>query len=259
MRDVLAAEWIKLRTAPSTRYLVGVVVLFAALMLLVGACFVSTWEALPPERRAASSLGSLSELMGWITSLCMAVFGALSMASEHASGMIHTTFIAMPRRTRVLAAKALVVAAGAFVATGAALIVVHLGTGLIVGDRPIAGQAPPGVEDLVLLVAMGLVTTMFALIGLALGSITRSALASVTTLALVWYVAPLLAQHVPEPLAAWLGSLLPGALAGQLAGTGNANSVFAALLPPWAALGVLVAYTVVPLAAAAIVVERRDA
>ena len=95
----------------------------------------------------------------------------------------------MPRRGTVLAAKAVVVALVAFVVSEAALGVTLLGTALIVGSRAINGQAPLAVGDLTLLVAMGLSTTSFAMIGLGLGAISRSALASVVSLVLLWYIA----------------------------------------------------------------------
>lgn len=66
-------------------------------------------------------------------------------------------------------------------------------------------------------------------------------------------------MHLPAPWAAWVSSLVPGALAGQLAGAGNAHSVFAAVLSPWEALLVLLAYVAIPLTAGAIVISRRDA
>ncbi len=258
MRDALAGEWRKTRSASSTRYVLGVVALFAGLMCLLAVFFVATWDGLPPEGRAASSLGSLTDLMGWVLSLVLAVFGALSIASEYASGMIRTTFIAMPNRAAVLAAKAAIVAAVAFCLAEVALIVVRIGVGFIVGDRPITGQTAPALHDVGAIIATGLATTMFALLGLSLGAITRSALASIVALAVVWYVAPLLAQRLPPPWADWLMSLLPGALAGQLAGTGNANSIFASSLPPWLALVAMVGYALVPLAAATRIIDRRD-
>ncbi len=95
----------------------------------------------------------------------------------------------MPRRGTVLAAKAVLVALVAFVVSEAALGVMLLGTPLIVGSRAINGQAPLAVGDLTLLVAMGLSTTPFAMIGLGLGAISRSALASVVSLVLLWYIA----------------------------------------------------------------------
>ena len=259
MADILAAEWLKLRTARSTWLVLGVVAVFTALMLAVAWYFVVTWDGLTPERRAHAALGSLPTLMGWLTSLIMAVFGAMAITSECGNGMIRTTFLAMPNRAVVLFAKAVMVAVVTFVATEASLLATLLGSVAILGDRPIGGQMPMDVGGLVLVIAMGLSTATFALIGLGLGAITRSGLATVVILALVWYIVPLIATHVPAPWDEWLSSLVPGALAGQLAGTGNENSVFAALLAPWAAALVMLTYAVVPLVLGAAALVRRDA
>ena len=142
MADILAAEWLKLRTARSTWLVLGVLAVFTALMLAVAWYFVATWDGLTPERRANAALGSLPTLMGWIASLIMAVFGAVAITSECANGMIRTTFLAMPNRALVLLAKAVVVAVVTFVATEASLLVTLLGSAAILGDRPIGGQTP---------------------------------------------------------------------------------------------------------------------
>ena len=258
MTEILAAEWHKLLTAPPARYVVGVMAVFTALMLVLAWYFVSVWDGLAPEARAHASLASLPELLGWIASLVMAVFGALSITGEHASGMIASTFLAMPSRRRVLVAKACVVAAASFALSEAAFGVCLAGGAVLMGDRPISGQVPVDAGSLVLIVALGVSAAVFALIGLGLGAITRSALATVVALMLLWYIAPLLAAHVPEPWSEWLMSILPGALAGELAGTGNANSVFSASLSPLGAAVALVAYATVPLGAAMAVITRRD-
>jgi ABC-2 type transport system permease protein len=257
--DIVAAEWRKTRTARPTAYIVGVTVLFAVLMLLVAVYFVATWDGLSPEGRGRAALGSLPDLMGWITSLTMAVFGALAITTEYSSGMIRTTFLAVPQRGRVLAAKSLVTAAIALVVSEAALAATLVGSVVIIGDRPIAGQAALDGSGLILVVALGLSSTTFAMIGLGLGAITRSALATVVVLAMLWYIVPLISFHLPDPWNAWIGSLLPGALAGELAGTGNTGSVFSGSLPPWAALTAMAVDALAPLAAAVLVVRRRDA
>ena len=259
MADILAAEWFKLRTARSTWLVLGVVAVFTALMLAVAWYFVVTWDRLTPERRAHAALGSLPTLIGWLASLIMAVFGAMAITSECGNGMIRTTFLAMPNWALVLFAKAVVVAVVTFVATEAALLVTLVGSAAIVGDRPIGGQTPIDAGGLVLVIAMGLSTATFALIGLGLGAITRSGLATVVILALVWYIVPLIATHVPAPWDEWLSSLVPGALAGQLASTGNENSVFSALLAPWEAALVMLTFAVVPLVLGAAALGRRDA
>ena len=259
MADILAAEWLKLRTARSTWLVLGVVAVFTALMLAVAWYFVVTWDGLAPELRAHAAMGSLPTLMGWLGSLIMAVFGAVAITSECGNGMIRTTFLAMPNRALVLFAKAVVVAVVTFVVTEASLLITLLGSAAILGDRPIGGQTPMDVDGLVFVIAMGLSTATFALMGLGLGAITRSGLATVVVLALVWYIVPLIAAHVPAPLDEWLSSLVPGALAGQLAATGNENSVFSALLAPWEAALVMLTYAVVPLVLGAAALVRRDA
>lgn len=75
---------------------------------------------------------------------------------------------------------------------------------------------------------------------------------------MLWYIVPLIARFAPAPIRDWLTSLVPGALAGQLAGTGNVNSVFGAVLPPATALLAMLAYAIVPLVIAAVTVDRRD-
>ena len=257
--DVVAAEWLKLRTAPSTRIIVGTLVVLIVLMLGIAWYFVATWDGLSPEMRAHASLGSLVDLTGWIASLVMAVFGTLSISSEFGSGMIWTTFTAMPGRWRVLGAKAVVVAGATFVTAVAALGVVRLGSATIIGERSIGGQLSLDAHGALIVLAMALSMVVFALIGLGLGALTRSGLASVVILSLLWCIVPLLAIHVPPPWGAWLSSLVPGALAGELAGMGNANSVFGAALAPIQALLAMLLYAVVPCVLGGIAIGRRDA
>ncbi|MFD0662172.1 ABC transporter permease subunit [Thermocatellispora tengchongensis] len=194
-----------------------------------------------------------------VASLAMAVLGMLAITSEHATGMIRATYAAIPDRRRVLAAKAAVVGAVALV-TGQVTV---LGTAalekLIVAGRPIRGQSAQSIaEQLPHILAMGLMVAVFALFGLGLGAILRSTPGALSTLAGLWYVLPIVVNNLPEPWHEWVGSVLPGALAGQLAGTGNPNSVYGSSLPPAAALAVMAAYAVVPLAVAVHLDRRRD-
>lgn len=100
---------------------------------------------------------------------------------------------------------------------------------------------------------------MYALLGLFLGALTRSTAGSIAVLAAVWYLVPLIVHHFPEPWNKRLGSLLPDALAGQIAGTGNPDSIYGSMLPPLAALAVMAAYIAVPYGLAVLRVNRCDA
>lgn len=259
MSDILAAEWSKLRTSRPVWLTLGVMLVFTALTLGIAWYFARVWDTLTPTQRAHASIGSLPDLLGWVASLVMAVFGALAVTSEFSSGMAATTFTAMPSRARVIAAKAALVGATAFAVTEVALVAVALGAGLILGDRPIVGVQPPTAIAPVTILAIGLSVASFALIGLGLGSATRSALVAVVALMLLWYIVPLVAGHVPEPWSGWLMSVLPGALAGEIAGTGNANSVFGAELSRPAAMAALIGYSSAAVTVAMAAVRWRDA
>jgi hypothetical protein len=104
--------------------------------------------------------------------IAVSVLGVLAFSTEYGTGLIRTTFAAMPRRRAVLAAKAAVLAAvtlaiGAlvafvsFFATQAILSGHHLGVSL----------SRPGVPVKVL--AAGIMLCVCALLGLALGAIIR--------------------------------------------------------------------------------------
>ncbi|MBX6383664.1 MAG: ABC transporter permease [Microbispora sp.] len=260
MIDALAAEWLKLRTLRSTSLVLGAVAVVVGLMALLAWYAAHLWDGLSPDRRGHLAVSPLPDVTHTLASLCLAVQGVLVFSGEFGTGMIRTTFTAMPSRGRVLAAKAAVVAAVAF-GTGLAAVLATWAAGrLIIGDRPIRGQSAEALSrQLPLFLAMGLSIAMFALIGLCLAAITRSAVAAIAVLAAVWYVLPLVAFNLPAPWNERIGSVLPGALAGELAGTGNPYSVAGSLLSPPAALAVMAAYVAVPYAVAAVLLARRDA
>ncbi|ETK35179.1 ABC transporter permease subunit [Microbispora sp. ATCC PTA-5024] len=260
MTYVLAAEWRKLWSARSTRLVLAVVAVSVGLMALLAWYAANLWDGLPPARRSAMGLAPLPELLEWIASLCFAVLGVISFTGEYGTGMIRLTFTAMPSRQSVLAAKAAVVGALALACGLAAVAATSLLGRWIIGGRTMRGQpTEPFLRELPQLGAMGLSITTFALLGLFAGAIARSTAAAVAVLVAIWYVIPIVANNVPAPWDERLGSVLPGALAGQIAGTGNPYSVGGSLLSPLAALAVNAAYVLVPYGLAAAALTRRDA
>jgi ABC-2 type transport system permease protein len=255
--DVLAAEWIKLRTVRVTWWLLAGGFGGAALMVLLAWSAVAQWDRVPPERQAESYVSWLPPVAGWIAALCLAVLGILTVTSEYGSGLVRTTFVVMPRRRRVLAAKALLVGLVALLAGTAAVFVTQYAVAWVVGDRDINGQ-PTGDRTGALLV-LGLSVVMYALLGTGLAALTRSAVASVVVLVLLWYGLPIILGNVPGRWAQWVGTVLPAALAEQVSQAGAGESVYAHLLSPPAALAVMAAWASVPLGLALLLVERRDA
>ncbi len=155
MIDALAAEWLKIRTLRSTLIVLVVLAVFVGLMALLAVYAATAWDAMSPEQRSRSAVSDLAPLTEWVASLAMAVLGVLTITGEYGTGMIRTTFAAMPARSVVLTAKAGVVAAVSYVSGLAAVVATFAVSRLIIGDRPIPGQsAEPFADRLPLFLAM---------------------------------------------------------------------------------------------------------
>jgi ABC-2 type transport system permease protein len=103
---VLVAEWIKLRTLPSTVWTMLVVVITA----LGGSAILA---AASVNARGAPFDPVTATFIAWgeYPVLGVGVLGALSVTNEYSSRQIRTTFTAVPWRLQVLEAKAAVVGA----------------------------------------------------------------------------------------------------------------------------------------------------
>jgi ABC-type transport system involved in multi-copper enzyme maturation permease subunit len=190
------------------------------------------------------------------------------MTSEYRRGLIRLTFAASPRRGRVLAAKAVVIAAVSFVAgligTVLAMVVgvhqLHSGGNQILPVDPFT---------LIRIVAgTAALLAVVAILTVALGALLRNTAVVVTLGILAFALVYLLATTVlPVGAADWVLRLTPAAAFAiqqsipqysQVSGNYTpANGFYP--LPPWAGFAVLCLYAAVALGAAVYVVNRRDA
>ncbi|WP_440070855.1 ABC transporter permease [Streptosporangium sp. OZ121] len=261
--DVLAAEWLKLRTVRSTWYVLAAVAASVVLMVVFTLYVGGLWDGLPPERRATLRAARPEQLLLLPVQICMAVLGVLAFTSEHATGMARTTFTAVPQRAVVLAARAAVVAAVAFaVGQGSGLVTFAAGR-LIIGDRPIPGFATPLWEEFPGMFAAGLSAVVLAMVGLGAGVVLRSTAGAITGVVAYLYVLPRFATALPEPWNARVGSVLLEDLTRQAAGepplaVGLGDAAAGIGLSPAAALAVMALYVVAALGAAAVALTRRD-
>jgi ABC-2 type transport system permease protein len=111
---VMKAEWIKLRTLRSSWLTLGAAVAMMVIIGLVIGYTTSTanWVTLEAEAKLASP-----PVRGFlITQLVVGVLGVVFVTGEYATGMIRSTFAAIPRRLQVVGAKAAVFGAVALVA-----------------------------------------------------------------------------------------------------------------------------------------------
>lgn len=257
MSHLVAAEWIKLR---SLRFgaVSGMAVLAAiALALLFSRYVAGLWDGLSATRRAHVTIAAPEQVLLLVTLISLGVVGVLMITSEYRSGTIRTSLAAVPTRFPVLAAKAVVVGGLGIVVGEGYMFVTYLASRAVIGDRPIPGLDLSLGRDAPLLLVSGLLAPTIALLGLALGSLLRSAAGGILAVVALLYVVPLVIVELPSPWNIRIGSLLPSSLPTELAG-GGGNTNFGTLLPPWAAALVLAGYAVLPLAAAALVIRRRD-
>jgi hypothetical protein len=100
----------------------------------------------------------------------------------------------------------------------------------------------------------GLYLSAIGAFGLALGALLRNTAAGIATLTGVLFVVPTIVLVLPERWADAIGPYLPGDAGMRIIGVAPDPDALA----PWAGFGVLCAYVVVTLAAAAVLLVRRD-
>jgi hypothetical protein len=246
MMRLLRAELLK---QSSTR---TVLALFASMLGLIVVAELLHGYGLPAEQLADPSrqlmvLG-LGELLG---ALFAALLGALSITTEVRHGTIRPTFLATPRRARVIGAKVTVcVVIGAIFGLVGGAVAVGAGTAALEArgiDVLLDGDAT------VLLIAGATgAAALWAAIGVGVGALLRNQVpALVGICAWLLFVEGLLADATGG--LGDVGRYLPGAAAAAIGGQGPER-----VLTPEAGLALLVAYAVIAAIAGAIATSRRD-
>jgi hypothetical protein len=205
--------------------------------------------------------------------LVIVAVAVLFITSEYRRGMIRTTFAASPRRGRVLAAKAIVVGATAFVVglvASFASVLLALPILRANGLAPPVFQVPSLSDGPVLRAIAGTaaVLALFAVLGLAAGAILRRSPGAIIVVVVPLLIPQLIAGALPLAAARWLMLATPAAgFSIQQTTVQRYDFVSSICLPedgcfttgPWVGFGVLCAYTVVALAAGFWLLRRRDA
>jgi ABC-2 type transport system permease protein len=248
---LVAAERIKLTSTPSLWWCGGI-----AVALVVG--MMGLAAAVVPD------LGRVSESVPYVARLgypVVLVLAALAVTGEYRYGTLRTTFVAVPRRTMVLLAKAAVVAVGSTVLGLAAAFGSWALALLIVGG---ADAALDTAADWRAVAGVGLAYAVVAVIGVGVGLLVRHGAGAVTLL-LCWLLGEIVAGSVPttsEYLSPWLPfTVLNRFTSAELAGPTPGQSIFVeqTLFAPWAALAYAAGVALAVLAAAVVVTRRRDA
>jgi hypothetical protein len=223
-----------------------------------------------PAASGPGSGGAQQTLTGAFVGLIAAVVvGVMFVTVEYRRGLIRSTFAASPRRGRVLAAKAVVLAAVTFAAGLVAVaITVPLGEHLLKEN----GNPIPPVSALTqarIVAGTAAVLAVAAVFALAVGMLLRRSAGAVTAViaAIVLpYLLALLPGVLPTAAEDWLARVTPAAGFAIQQGTSAypqvsgsytlANGYFP--LAPWAGFAVLCAWAAAALALAVFVLRRRD-
>jgi ABC-2 type transport system permease protein len=245
-RDVLACEWTKFRAVRSTYWTLLVAVLTPIAFSAFIAFALSAAKGPAPDPLLPGLL-SLEYAV-----LAVSVLGVLTFSSEYSTGLIGTTFAAMPRRRVVLAAKAAVagavtLAAGeivAFVSFFASQAVLH-------SHHQGVSLSHPGVPGAVL--ADGILLCVCTLLGVALGAIIRHTAGGIAA-AVAVIVLPSLTAVLPPPWNDRISRFTLLEAARQVTALHPATTLFA----PAISLLVLLAWPAVALLAAALLITRHD-
>ncbi|WP_327584518.1 ABC transporter permease subunit [Nonomuraea sp. NBC_00507] len=257
--SVFTAEWLKVRSVRSTYLIIGLSLSAILLGLGLAVMAAGMYDSAPPDKRPSARIADLEEVVVIVPQLCTGILGALAITSEYVTGLIRMSLTVVPRRWPLLAAKAAVVGTLGAVVGPAAVFGTYLVSRWVLGGRFSGAYATSLLDKLPLLTATSLTVPAFALLGLGLGVILRSAAGAITVIVGLVYVVPIIIGNIPEPWSERVGSIMIGALPRQITGDGNASSVYGSLLSPAASAAVLIAYAALPLLAATWLLRRRDA
>lgn len=198
--------------------------------------------------------------------------GALFITSEYRRGLVRTTFVASPRRGRVLVAKAIVIGAVTFVAglIGAAIAFPIAEHKLVTGGWPTSiypVRALTSGIGLQIVIGTAALLAVGAVLTLAAGALLRRSTGAIAAGVLALIFPVVLATVLPQGPADWVLRLTPAAGFGVQQGNVHYSQVTHACLPynncyplaPWTGFAVLCAWALAALGVAIYVVRRRDA
>ncbi len=256
---LLLSEWTKIRSVRSTVWtLIIFVVVTIGFTTLFTWLTVANWTGPRAETRNATIIADpVNFILGaglGLGQLAIAVLGALLITTEYSTGVIRASLLAVPKRTPMLAAKAVIFAVlilvlGEIISFSAFFI----GSSILHSHVPVS-LSDPGVARAV--TGSGLYLAVLGLFALAIGALIRHTAGGISTVIGVVFVLPILSGLLPGSWGAHINAYLP-VQAGTL--IGHAHQEASDLLSPWEGFGVFCLWTAVLLVAAGYLLNRRDA
>jgi ABC-2 type transport system permease protein len=255
-RAALRAEWTKARTAPGTTWL-----LLAAVALTVTVSVAAAASVRCPAGGCSGDPAKVSLTGIYLGQAVVAILAVSAISGEYGTGMIRLTLAAMPGRTTVLAAKAVIVT-GLVLAAGAVAVLVSLLAGrlILAGHGYAPGHPLLAFGDgAVVRAAVGsvLYLALIAVFGLGIGAAARDAGVAIGLVLGLLYLFPIAATAIgDQAVARRLDQIGP-----MSAGLDSQTTIDLHGLPlaPWAGLGVVALWAAGVIAAGGVLLWLRDA
>ncbi len=257
MIDALRYETVRVRTIGSTYWTLIIGLLLCGLIAF-GFGMDSRGTELPPAVATLLLTGGGESLPFIVLGLPVALIGVLSTAHEYRYKTIFPTLTAIPRRSLVLAAKIVIVAAVASAAALASIVLCWSIASVALGQPlPLAAEPIP-----VVLSGYVLLTILYGVLGVALGQLTRA----IPTATVIILVCPLIIEPVISTLSgldalSWVSDALPYLPfgAGMRLLSAGLTPQSAELLGRWEGGAVFAVFVAILLGLGWFLLERRDA
>jgi ABC-2 type transport system permease protein len=254
--NVVRSEWTKLWSLRSTRWsLLAAVIAMAGLGAAIALAQMSRWTSLEAHDRLTYDSINTTTSGYNLAQLAIGVLGVLVISGEYSTGMIRSSFMAVPRRLPVLWAKLGVFCAVTFATMLASSFVSFFLVQAIVTRRH-QQHALSDPHALRAVVGVALFLTVLGALAVGLGALVRNTAGGIATFVFLLFVLPGITAILPHTTADSINPYLP-----LNAGSAVATSTFdpSPHLAPWTGFAVFCGYAAAVIAAAAVGLVRRDA
>jgi ABC-2 type transport system permease protein len=250
---VINSEWIKLWSLRSTRWTLVVAVVSMVFGIVIAAIDMSRWSTISAHDKATFSAIDTSLAGYHFAQLAIGVLGVLVVTGEYTTGMIRSSFMAVPKRLPVFWAKLLVFASVTFVLMlVSAFLAFFISQAVLTHEHVQVAIGHP--HALRAVIGDALFLTALAIFCISLGALIRNTAGGIAAFAGVMFALPGINGILPTSLHNAINPYLPSN-AGAAILTDRPSSHWAS---PWGGFGIFCAYTVITLVAAVVLLKRRD-
>jgi ABC-2 type transport system permease protein len=253
---VVHSEWIKLWSLRSTYWtMIATVAAMVLIAVVLGVASLVDEDAAGPDGQMAIAMGySFAQVV-------VAVLGVLTITGEYTTGMIRSTFAAVPTRLPALTAKAVLVGGVGFLLGVVGVALSYVASYPLLGADGAARLSDPNVQRIFW--GSGLYLCAVGLFGLTIGAVIRHTAGAITVvlgvlllLSTLWQLLMMTSDWFTKTYA-----YLPSTAGERIASPEATSTVTDAphALAPWTGFTVFLAYITVTFLVAAVLLKRRDA